>query len=146
MGYHTYSVEGFGFSVDEIDTNIPRLRQFLHCAPDFRKEIDKYFLDTQIVNQKLDDYLEYDQDCGSGLAYIIQRVIEEAEDTWITIAENFDGEWFVLLSPAYPWVKQGSTYNALTTEDKARKLLQKYIDILTDSQVSIDYQSVENGG
>ena len=106
MSYHTYSVDGFGFSVDEINTNILRLRRLLNCAPNFNKEMDKYLQECEITKPELDDYLEYDQDYMSGLAFILQEVIEEAEDISLVIADDFDGEWFVMLCPSYPWDRQ----------------------------------------
>ena len=81
----------------------------------------------------------------SGIAYIIQQVIEEAEDINLDIAEDFDGEWYVLLCPSYPWVKISKKQKALTVK-KIAAVFQKYIDILTDYYVKIEYQSVENGG
>ena len=145
MSYHTYSIDGFGFSVDEISTNILRLRRLLKCAPKFSKEIDKYFKECEITKPELDDYLEYDQDYLSGLAYILQGVIEEAENIGLVIAEDFDGEWFVMLCPSYPWANISEKHKSLTAE-KITETFQKYIGILTDSPVGIEYQSVENGG
>lgn len=145
MSYHTYSVDGFGFSVDEINTNILRLRRLLNCAPNFNKEMDKYLKECEITKPELDDYLEYDQDYLSGLAYILQQVIEEAEDISLVIADDFDCEWFVMLCPSYPWEEISEKQKSLTIE-KATEIFQKYIGILTDSPVKIEYQSVENGG
>ena len=145
MSYHTYSVDGFGFSVDEISTNILRLRRLLKCAPEFSKEIDKYFKKCEITKPELDDYLEYDQNYSSGLAYILRGVIEEAESIELVIAEDFDGEWFVMLCPSYPWADISEKHKSLTAE-KITEIFQKYIGILTDSPVGIEYQSVENGG
>ena len=145
MSYHTYSIDGFGFSVDEINTNILRLRRLLNLAPEFNKQIDKYFKECEVTKPELDDYLEYDQDCMSGLAYILQEVICEAEDINLIIADDFDGEWFVLLCPSYPWEEISEKQKSLTTE-KTTEIFKKYISILTDSPVRIEYQSVENGG
>ena len=145
MSYRTYSVDGFGFSVDEINTNILRLRRLLKCAPNFNKEIDKYLKECEITNPELDDYLEYDQDYMSGLAYILKQVIEEAEDISLVCADDFDGEWFVMLFPSYPWEEISEKQKSLTIE-RVTEIFQKYIGILTDSPVEIGYQSVENGG
>ena len=145
MSYRTYSVDGFGFSVDEINTNILRLRRLLKCAPNFNKEIDKYLKECEITNPELDDYLEYDQDQMSGLAYILKQVIEVAEDISLVCADDFDGEWFVMLCPSYPWEEISEKQKSLTIE-RVTEIFQKYIGILTDSPVEIGYQSVENGG
>lgn len=145
MSYHTYTVDGFGFSTDNINTDVARIKKLLTCAPKFKKQVDDYFEDCEIAEPELDDYLEYDQDCMSGIAYIIQQVIEEAEDINLDIAEDFDGEWYVLLCPSYPWVKISKKQKSLTVK-KIAAVFQKYIDILTDCYVKMGYQSVENGG
>ena len=145
MSYHTYSVDGYGFSVDDIDTTAVKIRRLLLSAPEFDKEVRNELKDIGIVNPTLEDYLEYDQDYSSGLAYILQQVIKEAEDIDLVIADNFDCEWYVLLCPAYPWENISKQQKSLSIE-KVTEIFNRYINILTDSPVSIEYQSVENGG
>lgn len=145
MSYHTYSVDGYGFSVDDIVTTAAKIRRLLLSAPAFDKEVRSELKDIGVVAPTLEDYLEYDQDYNSGLAYIIQQVIKEAEDIELVIADDFDGEWFVMLCPSYPWENISKQQKSLSIE-KVTEIFNRYINILTDSPVYIRYQSVENGG
>ena len=54
------------------------------------------------------------------------------------------GAEYLLFEPLYPW--QIGEEERFLTEEKIAKLLRKYIQILSDSVLEIEYQSVENGG
>lgn len=145
MSYHTYSVDGYGFSVDDIDTTAAKIRRLLISAPEFDREVRNDLKDIGVITPTLDDYLEFDQEYDSGLAYILQQVIKEAENIDLVIADDFDCEWYVLLCPAYPWEDIPKEQKSLSIE-KVTEIFNRYISILTDSPVPIGYQSVENGG
>lgn len=71
-------------------------------------------------------------------------VITEAENISLDTANDFDGKWYVLLLPSYPW-NHLSTEEQSLTRDKTEAIFKKYIKVLTDD-VCVDYYSVENGG
>lgn len=145
MSYHTWSVDGYGFCSSDINTNVDKIRRLLLSAPKFDKEVRDEMFSQKIYAPELDDYLEYDQDEYSGLGYFLVEVIHEVEGISLCTANNFDGEWYVLYCPSYPW-EQRTPKETNLTEEKIKEILSKYIRMLTDENIEITYQSVENGG
>ena len=116
MSYHTWSVDGYGICTNEIETTVDRIEELLKHAPIFSKKLHDDFIEMEIDEPNIQDYLEYDCDYYSGIAYLIKEVIQEAEREKNLTKEEFN------------------------------KIFKKYINILTDNKLVIDYQSVENGG
>ena len=50
----------------------------------------------------------------------------------------------VVFAQAYPW--QMSEQEKALTENNVREVFEKYIKILTDEPVKVDYWIIENGG
>ena len=98
------------------------------------------------LKNDLDDYLEYDEDWNSGVAYLLQKVIEEVENVRLDIAEDFDSYYYLMICPSYAWTTLTKEEKELNTEEKVNDLFRKYVGILTDNEITIEYQSVENGG
>lgn len=71
-------------------------------------------------------------------------MIQEAEHVELTACDDYDGAEYLLFEPLYPW--QIREEERFLTEEKIAKLLRKYIQILSDSVLEIEHQSVENGG
>ena len=51
-----------------------------------------------------------------------------------------------MICPSYAWITLTNEEKELNTEEKVNDLFRKYVEILTDNNVTIEYQSVENGG
>ena len=145
MSYHTYSVDGYGICTSAIETTLDKVKELLTYAPKFEKEIEEYFKEWDIDDPTLDDYLEYDQDYFSDIAEILRGVIKEAEDVELTYADDFDGIGYLLLCPWYPWSHVTEREKNLTIEE-VDNIFRKYVNILTNKPITIEYQSVENGG
>ncbi len=88
--------------------------------------------------------MEYDQDFRLGLATILKDVILEAENVRLEACDSFEGKDYLLFCPDYPWNRNNQ--KQLMTEEAVDELFRKYIPVLTDIPIEIDYQSVENGG
>ena len=88
--------------------------------------------------------MEFDQDCHLGLATILSEVIAEVEGINLTACDDYDGNAYLLYKPMYPW-QMGDT-DCGQTEEKIVGIFRRYISILTDTPIEIDYQEVENGG
>lgn len=146
MSYHTWTVEGYGISVSGIETTKEKVEKLLQLAPKFYDVVRTWFKESGIENPELEDYLEYDEDWQSGIGYLLQQVIWEAENQRLDIAEDFDSEWYLMIRPSYTWTTLTKEEKELDTEEKADELFRKYVGILTDDEIIIDYQSVENGG
>ena len=70
--------------------------------------------------------------------------IFEAEGIELTACENYDGDEYLLYCPDYPWNQ--AKHKQLGSEEDVVQLFQKYVPILTDEPITVEYRSVENGG
>lgn len=145
MSYPTWHTYGYGFSTNEIEPTVSQIKELLSYAPNFNKEVHSSFSMEGIDTPTIDDYLSYDDGYYSGIAYLLQQTISEAEDIDINIAVDYDGVWYVLLCPTYPWAYTSDKERYLTMENMER-IFCKYIKIFTDKNIEIDFQSIENGG
>lgn len=87
---------------------------------------------------------EFDEDCGLGLATMLREVILEAEGVELTSCNDYDGNTYLLYEPNYPWWLKDSEKNL--TETDICSLLAKYVSIITDELIAVDYRNPENGG
>lgn len=142
MPFETWHNYGYGICTDEIDgnTTVERVENLLACAPIFRNKLHSYFENEGSVLETVEDYTEYG---AYGLAYILQEVIEEAEGIHFASCDNYDAECYLIYAPRYPW--QITEKDASLTKEKIREILNKYVSILTDTEISVDYQVIENG-
>lgn len=146
MSYYTWTVNGYGICTNDIKTTKERVEKLLQLAPKFNDIIHTWFKESGIENPELDDYLECDEDLNSGVAYLLQRVIDEVENVRLGIAEDFDSYYYLMICPSYTWTTLTNEEKELNTKEKVNDLFRKYVEILTDNDVTIEYQSVENGG
>lgn len=145
MSYHSWHTYGYGICVDDIaKRDVERLQRLLDMAPKYREEIQTWLNYCEIENPTWDDYMDFDQDYCLGLASILQAVILEAEKIELTACDNFEGGKYLVYSPKYPWELKWR--DRWMTKRRLEKILLKYICVLDDAPVEIDYQSVENGG
>ena len=143
MSYSTWHNYGYGICVDDIkEEDVGKLQELLNHAPEFHATIQRWLTEANITEPTWDDYMEFDQDLG--LATLLQKVIEEAEGIQMTACNNFDSVAYLLYSPSYPWQLKNSERDL--TEEQIVQLFGRYVRILTDIPIDVDYQSVENGG
>lgn len=88
--------------------------------------------------------MDYDDDNQLGLATILRIVIEECEGIHLVACDDFAGREYLIFHQQYPW--NMNTKELAMTKERLDKLFAKYISILTDEPLVIDYQVVENGG
>ncbi len=145
MSYHTWHYYGYGIKTDDIELDsVEKLQELIALAPKYAKKINQWLERNEIKEPTVEDYLEYDEDLPYGLAIILQKVIEEVDDIEFIACDNYDCENYLLYTPEYPWY-MGEKDKAMT-EEKIQECLKKYISILTDKAIDIDYCAVENGG
>lgn len=152
MSYSSWTVDGYGICVDDIEgVTTKKLLRLLKFAPKFKLEFLKWAEADNgegecVEEAEITELLDYEGDCGYyGLAPIMQSVIEEAENIRLVIADDYNAVNYLLFEPFYPWsVASDEEKNA--TEDGIREMLGKYVRILTDKPIRITYYSVENGG
>lgn len=145
MSYETWHTYGYGICVSDIaEVPVERLQTLLALAPVFNTKVQEWLKECEISAPFFEDYLEFDQDYRLGLATILREVILEAENVDLNACDDFDGKDYLLYGACYPW--SYGTQKVLMTEEAVEELFRKYLSILTDEPIEIDYQSVENGG
>jgi hypothetical protein len=154
MSYNTWHDYGFGICVDDIKTTEDKVFELIHLAPSFEKEFYKWIetfredVDPESIAEliTMDQINEYEDSscCLRGLGVIIKQVINECEDINLLICDDFDCYHYLIFSMHYPWYMSEKEKNM--TEKDVYDLFNKYVSMLTDEFISIDYQEVENGG
>lgn len=145
MSYHCWTTDGYGFCVDDIHTTPKRLMELAEMNEKVLRRVeaylDEYYPGWTIESLNMEDFNDLEGDCGeTGLAHVLYEVI----DLRVTVTSDFDNRYYILYEPSYPWsIPDGEEH--LTEEDVLR-IFRKYISVVTDEDIFIDYQSVENGG
>jgi hypothetical protein len=152
MSYRTWTTYGFGFCVDDIykdSLSVDKILKLAAMDPDVLEDVNAYInqfcLENEITKSEfsVDDFDELEGDfCERGIAYILYHIIEKKLP--VIFADDFDCVPYILYCPSYPWRLKEDEKNL--TEDDVVNIFNKYIGILTDVTVNIDYQAVENGG
>ena len=145
MSYHCWTTDGFGFCVDDIHTTPARMVKLAEMNERAMNEVqdylDEFYPERSIFVLSMADFDDLEGDYGeTGLAFVLHKVI----DLPVTVTSDFDGRWYILYEPCYPWSIPEAEKGR--TEDEVREIFQKYIAVLTDEDIYIGYQSVENGG
>ena len=149
MSYHTWTTYGYGFCVDDIDTTPERLLKLAEMNPEVLEDVREYlddifdgeeYKDEDLTLEDFDD-LEGGY-CERGVTYVLLHVIEN--ELSLIYADDYNGTPYILYGPHYPWSMPHKEKNL--SEEDVTKIFAKYINVLTDQDVDIDYQSVENGG
>lgn len=131
--------------MDDIKTrDVTRLESMLKLAPNLDREIHDWLEECSVSKPEWDDYMEFDQDFMLGLATILQKVIEEAEGLCLTACDDCDSRTYLIYQPRYPWALTQADWKL--TEEHLAAMFGRYVGILTDEVVDVDYQEVENGG
>lgn len=137
MSRHEWGIIGYGVCTDVIDTTVERVETLLSHAPQFQKDVRDYFAECEIKEPTLDDYLDYDQDYMTGIAYLIGKVVEEAEGVRLNWEVDGYDNYYLLLPATYPWLMNQREKNL--TEEQCRMIFAKYIGILTDQEIEVEY-------
>lgn len=97
MSSSTWVNYGYGVCLRKLEFNsVERIQELLSHAPGFRNSIYETFRKCGIENPTLDDYLEADHDFDNGMAYLLQGVIEEAENFQLTACDDYEGDRYLI--------------------------------------------------
>ena len=148
MSYQTWTTYGIGFCVDDIDTNPEKLLKLAAVKPSILEKVREYLNDIfdgeEYTDEDLtmEDFDELEGDfCERGVTYVLHEVIDEIP---VIFADDYNGTQYILYCPHYPW-NMSDKEKDLRYDDIVN-IFTKYIKILTDKSVVIDFQAVENGG
>ena len=147
MSYENWNTYGYGICVDDIETTAEKLLKVASMNENVLKNVREYLEEIYPNGYKdkdltLDDFEGLEGDyCEHGIAYVLYQVID---DFTVTFADDYNGTAYILYTPTYPWSMTEKEKNL--KEEDVKHVFKKYIDILTDKSVPIDYYNVENGG
>ena len=147
MSYHCWTTDGFGFCVDDIHTTPKRLMELAAMNEEVLRRVEEYLNEEHpgwtIESLNMEDFNDLEGNYGeTGLAHVLYKVIFAELD--VTVASDFDNKYYILYEPSYPWNMPKNEENL--TSDDVFKVFWKYISVVTDENIFIYYQSVENGG
>ncbi|MDE6852146.1 MAG: hypothetical protein K2J67_06610 [Lachnospiraceae bacterium] len=141
MSYTSWHTYGYGVCLSRLECDsMERMEKLLELAPEYHKSVQNWLREQCIAKPDVDDILESDQEYHLEL----QNVILEAENIQFTACDDYNSETYLVYEPSYPW--NISEKERSLTEETLRRILAKYISILTDEVFEVDYCSVENGG
>lgn len=146
VSYHYWTTtNGFGFCVDDIHTTPKRLMELAAMNEKVLRRVEEYLNEEHpgwtIESLNMEDFNNLEGDCGeTSLAHVLYEIINLS----VSVALDFGNRHYILYEPSYPWSIPDGEEN-LTEEDVLR-IFRKYISVVTDDDIFIDYQSVENGG
>lgn len=145
MSFQSWHNYGYGIRVSNIkEVPVERLQAMLRHAPNYERKINQWLQECGIETPTYEDYLQFDDDFYLGLAMLMRETIEEAEGVVFVACDDYDSEKYLIYPPQYPW--ELGEAETKYTEETIRDILNRYISILTDEEIEIDYQSAENGG
>lgn len=150
MSYSCWTTDGYGFCIDDLmkknDHFVDRLLELMKKAPKFYSAFENYIGANKITEVDIEVLNEYgrDIDCCTGISSILRGIIEEIESITLIDCNDFDNHEYLLYGPSYPWSMAECERNL--TEKAVNDMFGKYIELLSDSDVPIEYYSVENGG
>ena len=149
MSFVTWHFYGYGIKVDEIgEVSKERIKSLIDLAPVFKEQLQEQLEEMQVSDPDLEDYCNAMQNANLdfaflGLASILKYVMEEVENLNFVACDNYDHEHFLIFTPQYPW--RMTEREQQVTEESLNDIFTKYVSVLTDKEIDIDYQSVENG-
>ena len=146
MSYHTWITYGYGVKVDEIKTTPERLLKLAAVKPELLEKVTEFLNESleeyEVEKLTLEDFEDFDTvNDSSGTGIILYEAIDEFTVEYV---DDYDGQTYVVFAQAYPW--QMSEQEKALTENNVKEVFEKYIKILTDEPVRVDYWSIENGG
>ena len=149
MSYHVWSTDGFGFCVSDIETTPAKLLELASLRPEVLSDVRAYLADYFNGEEYKDEDLTmeaFDEVEGAygeyGVAAVLYQVIWQDFDA--TVVSNFNGDWYILYTPKYPWTL--SALDKELTKERLIEIYNEYIRVLTDKPVEITFCTVENGG
>ena len=145
MSYHTWHNYGYGICTNTLENaDVSRIWTLIQMAPAFEKSVRAEFDEEEIADLTAEDFQELECSGRYGIASILESVIREVENIPLCACDDYDNNHYLLYMPTYPWYVQESEVKL--TEEIVDQLFAKYTSVLSDEEIEVEYQSVENGG
>lgn len=153
MSYQSWHNYGYGICVDDIDTDFWKIKKLISLAPNFNSEFEEAIKlwvgdnnGYDVFNISLNDLygILYDMDLTYGLADVLSRVIAEVEGIRLVACDDYDSIDYLIFPTGLPWDFNNKERHM--TEKSVEELFRKYVRILSDKEINIEWKSIENGG
>lgn len=151
MSYETWIIEGRGVRLTDVETSVERVEKLLEMEPEIRETVHAQIRE-QIGDPKaptsLEDYEAYEfEEAGysTGIGAILVAIIKKREGYELSVVDDFDGNQFLIFEKTYPWLMTSRCETGLT-KGGLDEAISRYIKILTDKEIEVEYQRAENGG
>ena len=144
MAQEGWMYRGYGLCVEDLEINsIERLKKLLELAPKYREEFRDFFIEKGILNPDIYDYLATDDNEEEhGFATIIKNALEEITGIRFVDCADLDGNAYILYEPQFQWMMNENEREL--TKEKLDEIFTKYISLITDTELEIDYITVVN--
>ena len=155
MSYSTWHDYGYGICTSNLkeEISLVGLMKLIQTAPKLYEKVKKFIeedCDGQVMEpyDLLDTYVEeYGENNYGGLAEILYEVIKEVEKIELRVSSDFEGNDYLIYPPIYPWeLANMDEKEKNLTEEKLNEIYCKYMHIVTDENLPVEYHSIENGG
>lgn len=152
MSYKTWTEYGYGICTDDLkkEIKLDRLLKLIKMAPTVNKRIQEFISSECEEEVEIYDILvSYVEDYGDinfgGLAEILHEVILELEGIDLYVCTDYDGACYLIYLPDYPWNIQRNEKEKNLDEETLCNIFGKYLHIVTDEIIKVDYRAVKNG-
>lgn len=145
MSYSTWHNYGFGLHVDLLTgVTVEKLHALLHLIPELEKQMEATAWELEYDD--LDAYLRCSLENGAAdtIASMLQETVLAAEGIELSVCKNYEDECYLIYQPNYPW--QMNEHDLALTEESLENIFRKYVGVLTDDEILLEFQEVENGG
>ena len=141
MSMKTDIYYGYGIITSKIKIkDVERLKELIHRLPCYEEDVEAYFKAENIPEPTIEDYLSYMED-DNGLAGLLESIVYNEEGISLYACSDNNGDYYLIYPEAYPW--HLVALDLSLSEEKLKAIFQKYVALLTDEPIEIDYQRCE---
>ena len=141
MSMKTDIYYGYGIITSKIKIkDVERLKELIHRLPCYEEDVEAYFKAENIQEPTIEDYLSYLED-DNGVAGMLETLVYKEEGISLCVCSDDNGDYYLLYPETYPW--HLVALDLSLNEEKLKAIFQKYVALLTDEPIEIDYQRCE---
>ena len=151
MSMESWEIRGYGiqFGKDNgTNTTSDRIRKLLEYAPNFKAEIKSFFDDIEVDydNATVSDFADFEQDYGTGIPYIIARVMNERYNAINLMLSDTDENCsvFLYMPACMPW--EMTNFEKSISEEQLKSMIKENYNVLYDDKPCIEHISIHNFG
>lgn len=150
MSMRSWSVDGYGVEMTDIVKSVSaeKWAELISLAPTLQEKVQNYFDKHDYKSPySYGDYIDYccDNNEEDYLSWLIADVIREKEYINLIVDADEDGNEYLLLESKLPWEVDTVSEQSLTPE-KLERIISKYVGIISDRKIELDYVSIEHFG